>query len=346
METKQTPPLVMNKTRNRLLILLALLGSSAIAYFALQPTKSTMRTELNDFAVEDTASIDRIFLADKSDNNILLEKRDGKWIVNGLYAAREDAVINLLYTIKELKVRTPVPKSAFESVVKRLSGNSVKVEIYQGSEEASKIYYVGSSNPDHSGTYMLLENSSVPFVVHMEGLYGFLGPRYFTNVNEWRTHEIFASSMENIKSVEINYPSAPEDNFVLASTEEGAFGLVDFSSGNFDARVDSLEIFRYLNLFKKVNFEGFEETKSISFKDSILQQVPMAEIKLVNALGFPTDIKLFKKPMPEDSEDFEGNPIPFDLDRMYGLLNERDFVVVQYFVFDPILKRRRDFLLP
>lgn len=336
----------MGKNRSRLFFLLFLVLATIGAIFLLQPDSSTLNTEMSDFALEDTSTVDKIFLSDKGDRNILLEKREGSWIVNGLYRAREDAVSNLLYTMKELKVRTPVPKSAYESIVKRMAGTSVKVEIYQGGENPTKVYYVGNSNPDHTGTYMLLEGSSVPFVMHLEGMYGYLGPRFFTNLNEWRTHEIFASQESDIKSVEVVYPDRPGQNFVIASNDDGAFGLIDPLSGNFDPKVDSIEIFRYLGLYERINFEGFEETKTGAFRDSITSGVPMAVILLTNSLGFPTEVKLYKKPMPEGTLDFDGNLIPFDLDRLYALVNDRDFVVVQYFVMDPLLRKREDFLLP
>ena len=50
------------------------------------------------------------------------------------------------------------------------------------------------------------------------------------------------------------------------------------------------------------------------------------------------------KPVKKGSEDYDGNPIDCDLDRLYGYLNNKDFVVIQHVIFDPLEKRPEDFL--
>ena len=315
-------------------------------YLFNKEDNSTLKGELSDFAVEDTAAIDKIFLADKADKTILLERNEaGGWMLNGKYRARQDAVNNLLYTIKEVSVRTPVPKNAFENIIKNIAGKSVKVEIYQGGDDPVKTYYVGSSNQDHSGTYMLIENSSVPFVTHLEGHYGNLGPRYFINENDWRSHVIFNYQLEAIKSIEVTYPSDPASNILIAQNEEGAFGLVDPSDMSFIPNIDSAGFFRYINLFKRVNFEGFEETKSESYIDSIINTEPEVIYAVTNQLGVRKEVKAYKKPVPEGYEDYDGNAINYDLDRLYAHIDGRDFVIIQYYVFDPMTLKRSDLLL-
>ena len=43
--------------------------------------------------------------------------------------------------------------------------------------------------------------------------------------------------------------------------------------------------------------------------------------------------------MGGESVDENGDPMPFDRDRMYALVNEgRDFVLVQFFTFDKITR--------
>jgi len=329
------------------LFFVAILTLALIAvYLFNSEDKSTLKTELSDFAVEDTGSITKLFLADKADNTVLLEKQEnGSWLLNGKFLARQDAVNNLLYTIKEVKVRTPVPKSAFENIIKNIAGNSVKVEIYNGETDPSKVYYVGSSNQDHSGTYMLMENSTVPFVTHLEGHYGYLGPRYFTNENEWRSNAIFNYELDDIKMIEVFYPKDSERNIVIAQNEQGDFGLLNPEVDMFYANIDSAKFFRYINLFKNVSFEGFEETKTEAYKDSIINSDPEVIYAITNQLGIRKEVKAFLKPVPEGYEDYDGNEIKYDLDRLYAYIDNRDFVVIQYYVFDPLTKSRADFIL-
>ena len=49
--------------------------------------------------------------------------------------------------------------------------------------------------------------------------------------------------------------------------------------------------------------------------------------------------KTFYKSNSEGAFDPEGNVYPYDIDRLYGLVNEdRDFVILQYYVFDKVLR--------
>ena len=68
-------------------------------------------------------------------------------------------------------MRSPVPKAAFNNVIKQIATSGTKVEIYQGKDKPSKTYYIGGATLDHQGTYMILETegvkSSVPFIMYI-----------------------------------------------------------------------------------------------------------------------------------------------------------------------------------
>ena len=51
--------------------------------------------------------------------------------------------------------------------------------------------------------------------------------------------------------------------------------------------------------------------------------------------GEQTTLKSFLKPL-KSGIDIDGNPIDHDQDRMYGLMNNTEFMIIQYFVFDPL----------
>ncbi len=333
----------MKRNRKQILILLVLTALTLAIWQWINPTKSTINEERSDFAIEDTGSISKIFIADKGNRTILLERRGNSWIVNGLYGARQDAIQNLLYTMKELEVRNPVPKSAFENVVKQIAGNATKVEVYQGEENPSKVYYVGHSNKDHSGTYMLLEGSSDPFVMHLPGMYGYLGPRFFLNENDWRSHEVFALAPDEISAIQVEYPEEPQESFRIEMNDESIV-MIDLFGGKVVENVDSVSLFRYLSLFGMVNFESFEETKSELYLDTIKGGVPLGIVTVVNNLGFQKEIRLFKKPIGDWASDPEGFPIDYDLDRLYAWVDQKDMVVMQYYVTDPITLRKSDFI--
>ena len=85
---------------------------------------------------------------------------------------------------------------------------SKRVEIYQGGDEPSRIYYVGHSSPDKKGTFMMMEipgmgRSEQPYIVHIEGNVGFLTPRFFAAEDEWRYTGLFRFPNLELSAVEL-----------------------------------------------------------------------------------------------------------------------------------------------
>ncbi|MGZ4061153.1 MAG: hypothetical protein ACXVPU_19130, partial [Bacteroidia bacterium] len=112
--------------RNRIAIILVIILGSASFWYIVNNRKSTLNAEMRNFAVADTASITKIFLADKEGRTITLERHpEGNWTVNQKYAVRMDALQTLLETIKRVDVKEPVGKKAQDNVIKRLAAKAV-----------------------------------------------------------------------------------------------------------------------------------------------------------------------------------------------------------------------------
>lgn len=327
------------------IVLLALLLLAA--YFFFKNSSTTIKKELSDFAVEDTLAVTQIQLYKKGNKNIKLDRLPtGKWQVNESYLARPDAIQVLLETLKKVKVKAPVPKAAFETIVKDIAANGTKVSIYTtDSDSPEKVFYVGSSNQQHNGTYMLLENSSVPFLMHIEGVNGYLNTRFFVNENEWRSTEVFNVAISEIQHLSVEDKRKPENSFEVNALANADFFDLSINGTVIPAeKIDTTSLFQYLSYYSFINFEGFEETKTEQFIDSVKLSNPFRIISLTDKLGKTTVFKAFDKPMPPGSEDFEGNALTVDMDRMYGYINDKEFVVAQFFVFDKLAQNPATFL--
>ena len=326
------------------ILVLAVLAISA--YFLTQTnTGSTLEANERDFAVTDTAGISRIFMADKKGNSVSLSRAGNYWVVNDKVKARPDAVKLLLETINGLRVKAPVSKSAYDRVIRNLASNSTKVEIYMGDEKPAKVFYVGGPTQEHTGTYILLEGASKPFVMHIEGFFGFLTPRFFVNAKQWQNNGVFNYEYGDIAVLDVQYPMEQERGYQIKAVDSVKYAL-------FTAKGDAVEGFNagavagHLALFDDLNFEGFEETKSETFIDSVKSSVPYKVVTITDKAGDKREAKFFKKPMPPGSVDFDYNPLYFDADRMYILIDNERFVIGQYFVFDKIDAEFKQFLLP
>lgn len=170
--------------KNKFLIGVFVLVAVIALYAIFTKKSSTIVGDLRDFAVSDTASINKLFLVDREGNKSLLTRvSPGKWMVNNKYNARQESINNLLNTIKSLEVKSPVGKNLYNNVMKLMASKSVKIEIYQKGEPV-KTYYVGHPTMDNLGTFMYIEKSTVPYIMHIPGFNGFLSTRYLTKEND------------------------------------------------------------------------------------------------------------------------------------------------------------------
>lgn len=311
---------------------------------------STLNSNDSDFAVEQIENITKLFLADKSNQQVTLSKnQEGIWMVNNTFPAREDAISNLLYTIQNMSVKAPLAKAAHNNIVKQIAAKHTKVEVYlNNSNEPNSIFYVSIPNQEHTGTYMLKEGSSVPFLMHLEGFRGYLTTRFFTNPKEWRSTNIFNYGFGDIESLTVSYSKEENESFGIVKNQQS--GIVKYlltnQIGDVVANFDTLNVLQYLKLYEKIHFEGFVENKTAQFIDSVRLQTPFATIKTTDVNGVSKQVDCYLKAAPEGGMDFEGNELEYDLDRFYGIINQQDLVVLQYFVFDPLTRKRSSFVQP
>ncbi len=344
----------MKKNRIIIIVTIVLLLIAIILIFSR--TKSTLRGDISDFAIEDTSKVTRIFLADKDGNEVTLErKNDAEWIINGKFDASIYKVNSLLKTMNDLKVRAPVPLSAHNTVVRRLASASVKVEIYQvkpwlnifnwiklfNKERLVKTYYVGGPSQDNLGTYMLMENSTKPYLVYIPRFRGFLTPRYSAKETDWRDHQIFDHEIDDIRTIELTFFKKPKESYKVYNIDNLHFDVIDQYKKDTLKDFDTLKLISFVTAFEDMKCEAIL-TKSLKqqFIDSVTSTRPVHRITVVDKKGDTTQLityykKGFSHLYQEDGAALE----PFDLDRLYGLTRKTgDFVMLQYFVFDKVLR--------
>ena len=164
------------------------------AYFLLAEKNSFVSDsteDYKDFAIEDTASVSKIFLSRTSGEKLLLTRVNGSdWVVDNNFPARKDGVNLILKTLSDIKVSGVVAKDQMEHTIKRLATGAIKVEFYTTDSKPSKTWYIGDPTSSRLGTYMLLEKdgkkSSKPYITHMIMERGYLGTRFFIDPILWK----------------------------------------------------------------------------------------------------------------------------------------------------------------
>jgi len=340
------------------LILITLMGVIALVLI-FQNRTGTLKKEIGEFAIDDTASVTKIYMADMRGNEVLITRNSPfDWMVNDSLKARTDAVKMLLSTMYRLAVQSPVSKSGYNNVISNLAGNSVKVEVYQylprisffGSnffyrERLTKVYYVGQPTSDNLGTYMLMEGSDTPFIVYLPGLRGFVSARFSANPGDWRDHTIFAKNPHEISAIQVEFPLNSEESFRIEKSGRDNVILRKLKDNQRIEQFDADRIAGFINGYKNIRFESLIEKSAPLNVDSILLSIPLHVITLTDTSGNIQVVKTFRRKNYDLMLDDDDNFYPFDMDRLYALINNgSDFVLIQYFVFDPITRPLSYFL--
>ena len=330
---------------NKIIIVLALILIAIATFFYIkesnvkQGTMDDMAGAKSDFAIKDTASITKIFITDARGVSVTLSKSKNNWTVDDKYVARPESIRLLMKTFSRIDVKYPVPKAAFNNVVRDIATKATKVEIYQGGNKPSKTYYVGDATNNNQGTYMVLETngvkSTVPFVMYIPGNYGYLSSRFFTESQQWRDAVVFRYTPEAIKSIEVNYSETPKESFIIKS-KEGEFMLSDINSDQ-SLKVNPAKLKEYVNRYQSIYYEMINLDSKPSTRDSIIASTPYITIEVKDQIGGGNKILLYHIPnFKETINGKTGEAFDYDVDRMYGYLNNEFFIYVQFPTFDKI----------
>lgn len=332
------------------ILILVVLVITSILVFKSKGRTSTLDKDASNFKYEDTAAIDKIFLADKDGNKVLLERKNHEWVIDGKYKARTDLIDLLLHTIKMVDVKSPVSKNSRASVVRIMSAKSTKIEIYKKGEKV-KQYYVGHTTQDHTGTYMLLtnldddENYEEPFVTHIPGFEGFLSTRYNTSAVEWRDRQVLNYRVPQIKQIKLDLHETPDSSFTLDLFSMQRFGLKNGKGQQLQFAEDRLK--QYVAYFQNVHCEYLLEEKDHVVDSLKKSALPFATLTVTDRNDKSAVCNFFHKQPVQSNNELYGKTYKYDPDRMFIKYNDnKDWGVAQFYVFGKILQTYGYFLPP
>lgn len=318
---------------NILIIIFLLLGALTVLYITSKPDdRSTVLGADRDFAVE-ADRIYKIFIADRQGNQTTLEREGEHWIYNGQWRARPNAVENLLDAVSRVQMKYKPPRAAVPNMIKNLSSDGIKVELYDRRGEKIKTYYVGGSTPDERGTYMIMEDADEPYVVHIPSWEGNLRFRYNLQGDDWRDKSVFAEDIEEIQSVTIEYPQQKSESFQLNRAGTG-FEVKPYQNLTPESkspyRKGSAETFLYG--FESLVAEAFENDNPK--RDSIRQLQPFSIITVTRKDGSEKTVRFF--PIFEKFAS-DGQVVSAGrAERYFADVSNGDFMLVQNRVFKVI----------
>jgi len=322
------------KSNLRILFVLVIITVITGVIWMIQEPKGDLSSNIQaDFAIADTSLVTKIFIADNQGGAATLERTENSrfWTLNGEYLARKDASDLLLKTFSRIEVKGPVPQKQRETVIRNLAGTAKKVEIYEGGASPVKTWYVGTATPSHTGTYMVLETpelgmSSEPFIVSLKGSIGFLTTRFFTDVNEWRYTGVFDFPGRSLSEVTVFHHDTPYHSYTIKSNPSGSITLEN-GAGALLAISDTIKVQDRFLRFRKVHFESYNSHLTQAGQDSIKNASPAFTMLVKGFDGRSSKFDIFwKQTVSGQDEEY-----------MYGLTSDGEVVLVQRYVFDPLI---------
>ncbi len=313
---------------------------------------TTLRGEAYDFTVRDTASVTRLFFADKSGNQVLLSKTDEGWKVNDKYDAQPVMVDNMLYTLYKMRIKMPVSLASHDNVITRMAGTNTKVEVYQivprinlfnkiklfPHEKLTKVFYIGDITQDNNGTYVLKEGADKAYIVHLHGFRGFISSRFSTNQEDWRDHKILSHNISDIASLKLEFNKDPENSFII--NEKGRYSYeMKRLSDNSDVNIDTIRVLNLLTSFGDVRFEAFLTDISQERRDSIINSPYLERLTITTKDGKEDVITTYNMRINASAFGFTENDWDDDPDHKYAYIKNNDeLVMIQDFAFGKLLK--------
>lgn len=334
----------------RLLLLIVLLVLGGLAWWLNQRgNATTLDKPMSDFSFADTSRVTRVFIADKHGATVDLQRTAGGWRVNGLYDARQVQIDLILKTFLRIEVKSPVPKSSEPMTLRTMGASATKVEIYEGGDKPSKIWIVGHATKDHFGTYMVLEKpgegrSSAPFVMGLGGFTGILNTRFPTNVDQWRSTNVFRNrDLHELASVEIEHVDRPAMSYRI---ENGLDGTPELSTlaGN-PLPMDTTLTKGALLPYRSFDYEFIDRELTKASRDSLLAVKPNYVIRTKARNGDVRAMKLWYMPYKGEPSKMDEPQLLHDAMRMYALVEDTLIVVVQR-QFTDIMTQPASALMP
>lgn len=294
-------------------------------------------SELIEFNVEDTSTVDRVIITDAFSNKMEIV-RDGKlWTAaDGSCIAQANAQF-ILEAFKNIEFKGYLPDNSHKQFVKLMSGQHTKVEIFQNGEWI-KTWYIGPSSQDHYGQIMLLDDaedgkSDIPVMMKIKGMQGIIEPRFFADRRKWLCTNIFALSIDKISKVDVRFYEFPKRSFSVTKNKSQ---MNVYQQGRKLENVDTAMIYRYLQNYKKIHYDIPNYELNERQVDSVKATQPFSTITVNETSGKSTKLKMFRIKSEVAQQNEFGDVANIDADRFWCELPDGALVKCQYHVFNPL----------
>lgn len=311
--------------KNLLYLFILLLLAFLTYYFVFREDKPSFGRQEDNFTVAHPEEITQIRMSNLQDEVVTLRKVQDQWVANDSFEVIQSRVDDLLDALARQRAIQPVRLGSHDEVIKEMSTEHVKVEVF-GPDGITNVFYVDKKPAPNNLTYMLTEGAKRPYIVKIPVHNYFLGVRYSAKINEWRTRRIMHARAAEIAAVEVNYLDSVQYSFRL-QIPEGAAPVIQ-GKNPVNKPLNPRRVQAYLQVWDSIFCYGFEKRTPVS--DTLFTKgKQLAKVTLQTRDGKVQEIALYFKPVTKGSKAFlVVGKQTFDFDLFMGFLNKRDLVVL------------------
>ena len=322
--------MIMNKIAFRYILFITI---GAVILLFMFRERSPFGKNNTSFAVKTGAVITRIDFF-QGDIRLSLQKSGETWMVNKTKEARGSAIIFVLRTLSEIKIKSPVSSDIFKNEIISKGIIPVKVNVYER-RRLIKSFFVYKTGSNIYGNIMKMKVSSKPYIVYIPGYEDNIGTHFTLNELFWQPYTVANLLPSEITSVEFESFQNPDASFIIKNSKIG-FSLSD-RTGNLSGW-DTMKIKRYISYFTSVPFETWAFDLAEDEKKQIESQPPLYRVNIGKSAGGNIGLTIWEKWNTVNGESTK------DTDRVWAKIDgTSNIVILKYFDIDPILKKKSYF---
>jgi hypothetical protein len=256
------------KKNIRLLISLILMLGITAFLFIFSNTKNGSSVDKDLFLIENLDKIDRVIL-ESAKGKTDLRFNGTKWMVNEKHEADRQMITVLFATLKQAIAKRQVATHLQDSLRKEITTRGIKISCFDG-ETLSKEIWTGG-NAQKTETYFQ-SNNGEPYVVTIPGYRVYVASIFELAANDWRDKQVFKFNWQNIKSLEVNYPSELKQNF-KASFQGKFFSIEGIAT-------DTTKLDRFMDALFQLRSDRILDSIEVRNYANDLLRKPMMEIAI------------------------------------------------------------------
>lgn len=269
--SKNFPDSDMLEKRNKrqFFLLVMLLGVTVIVYW-LGHSEDHFSVDKESFRNFDIISVDEVILK-SPERSTTLKYTGSRWAINDEYIADPGMIDVLFATLQQAEPKRPLASSAQDSVAAYLRQNGVKVSL-SAAGVLQKSFFAGG-NTAKSQAYFMDRDDGVVYLMTIPGYRVYVSGIFELDVSGWRDKSVFGFNWRNFQRMEVNFPSRPTDNFVVAM-DDSYFSIQGMT------QVDTTKLNDFLDDVSLLTVQRY--TAATKQADSLSKTAPLVDLLVID----------------------------------------------------------------